>query len=394
VKEPIRKITLKDGTVRYRLVVDIGQDDDGRRRQITRTFDKLKEARAELSRIRHQQTEGTYIRPSDVTVSQYLDEYLVGAVRDRRASTKSNYSNAFKPVRERLGDRRMQSITKAEIEELVDWMLSSGRKRAGKPGTGLGARSVRLTLGRLRAAFEMAVQEGKLTRNVVRLVKPPEYVPCARDTWSQAQVRAFLTAATSDRLHAAWRLTLYGLRRGEVLGLRWSDVDLKAKTLTVSQSRVVVDYKVYVEPPKSQNGRRTLPLDEALVSALIALRKQLAKESEEAASAYEGELPELDWYTTGDKYVVVDELGTPLHPEWYSDEFARLLSRVGLPKIRLHDSRHTALSLMEKAGVPISVISKWAGHYDAAFTMKTYVHASDADLKAGVRSLAKLHKIA
>ncbi|HSZ45393.1 MAG TPA: tyrosine-type recombinase/integrase, partial [Streptosporangiaceae bacterium] len=92
--------------------------------------------------------------------------------------------------------------------------------------------------------------------------------------------------------------------------------------------------------------------------------------------------------------VVVDELGTPVHPEWYSDEFARLLTRVGLPKIRLHDSRHTALSLMEKAGVPISVISKWAGHYDAAFTMKTYVHASDDDLKVGVRSLAKLHKIA
>jgi integrase len=83
-----------------------------------------------------------------------------------------------------------------------------------------------------------------------------------------------------------------------------------------------------------------------------------------------------------------------VHPEWYSDEFARLLTRTGLPKIRLHDSRHTTLSLMEKAGVPISVISKWAGHYDAAFTMKTYVHASDEDLKKGVRTLARLHKIA
>jgi integrase len=179
-----------------------------------------------------------------------------------------------------------------------------------------------------------------------------------------------------------------------MLGLRWSDVDLKARTLTVSQSRITVDYKVYVEPPKTRNGQRTLPLDDALVTALTVLRKRLAKESEEAASAYEAALPALDWYAAGDKYIVVDELGTPVHPEWYSDEFARLLSRLGLPKIRLHDSRHTALSLMEKAGVPISVISKWAGHYDAAFTMKTYVHASDEDLKAGVRSLAKLHKIA
>jgi integrase len=150
----------------------------------------------------------------------------------------------------------------------------------------------------------------------VKLVKPPEYTSGRRDTWSQAEVRRFLAAAANDRLNAAWRLTLYGLRRGEVLGLRWSDVDLKARTLAVSQSRIVVDYKVYFEPPKTRNGQHTLPLDDALLAALTALRKRLARESEEFASAYEGALPALDWYSAGDKYVVVDELGTPVHPEW------------------------------------------------------------------------------
>jgi integrase len=75
-------------------------------------------------------------------------------------------------------------------------------------------------------------------------------------------------------------------------------------------------------------------------------------------------------------------------------QFARLLKRAGLREVRLHDSRHTTLSLMEKAGVPISVISKWAGHYDAAFTMRIYVHASDDDLRQGTRTLAWIHKIA
>jgi integrase len=83
-------------------------------------------------------------------------------------------------------------------------------------------------------------------------------------------------------------------------------------------------------------------------------------------------LGDLDWYVAGDEYVVTDELGIPLHPETYPDEFTRV-KRAGLPKIPLHDSRHTTLSLMEKAGVPISIISKWAGHYDSSFTMKTYV---------------------
>jgi integrase len=97
----------------------------------------------------------------------------------------------------------------------------------------------------------MAVDEGRLVRNVVKLVTPPEYTPGERVSWSRIKVRRFLCVATKDRLHAAWRLSLYGAGRGEVLGLRWSDIDLRAKTLTVSQARVLVDYKVYIEPPKA-----------------------------------------------------------------------------------------------------------------------------------------------
>ena len=127
--------------------------------------------------------------------------------------------------------------------------------------------------------------------------------------------------------------------------------------------------------------------------ALVELRKRQAHESDIAGPVYRAGLADIDWYTEGDKYVVTDELGTPLHPESYSDEFARMLKRAGLPKIRLHDSRHTTLSLLEKAGVPISIISKCAPHYDSAFTMKTYVHASDDNLKQGRQALAKIHHI-
>ena len=87
-------------------------------------------------------------------------------------------------------------------------------------------------------------------------------------------------------------------------------------------------------------------------------------------------------------------LATELDARATPDEFTRMLKRAGLPKIRPHDSRHTALSLMEKAGVPISIISRWAEHYDSSFTMKTYVHATDDDLKQGRQALAKIHHIA
>jgi integrase len=393
VNEPIHKITLKDGAIRYRLVVDIGRDENGKRKQLTRTFDTQREAREELSRVRHETNLGTYVKPSKETVNRYLDGYLKGATRGRRASTKRNYQDALRPVRERLGTRPLQSITKADIEDLMDWMLTAGRKRGGKPGTGLSGRSARLTLGRLTAALEMAVLEGKLVRNVAKLVTPADHTPKERETWNKAEVRKFLTKASRDRLRAAWRLSLYGLRRGEVLGLRWSDIDLKAKTLTVNQSRVLVEYKVRIEEPKSRNGKRTLPLDDELVQALTALRKRQMEESAAAGTAYQSGLAVLDWYSGGE-YVVTDEVGTPVHPEWYSDEFGRLLKRAGLRRITLHDSRHTTLTLMEHACVPISIISKWAGHYDSAFTQKTYVHASDDDLKQGRQALARIHKIA
>jgi integrase len=152
-------------------------------------------------------------------------------------------------------------------------------------------------------------------------------------------------------------------------------------------------HRLGIEEPQSRNGQRTLPLDDALVEALTALRKRQLADSAAAGTAYQAGRAALDWHQGGE-YLITDELGMPVHPEWYSDEFGRLLKRTGLRRITSHDSRHTTLTLMEHAGVPISIVSKWAGHYDAAFTQRTYVHGSDDDLEQGRRAIARIHKIA
>ncbi|MBO0892183.1 MAG: tyrosine-type recombinase/integrase, partial [Acidothermales bacterium] len=121
--------------------------------------------------------------------------------------------------------------------------------------------------------------------------------------------------------------------------------------------------------------------------------KRQTEDRLKAGPDYGSGLAELDWHDSADSYIVTDELGTPVHPEWYSDEFARILRKAQLPKIRLHDARHTTFSLMEKAGVPVSVISKWAGHHDSAFTMRAYVHASEEDLEAGAETLARIYEL-
>lgn len=375
----VRVRTLPDGSKRYWFRVDTGRGLGGKRIQEYHSFDRRKAADTALANIVSQASQGSYVRPSRETVDEYLDGWLAGATRNLRASTRRNYEDAFLPVRERLGGRYLQSLDKADIEGLVSWMLASGRRRGGKAGGSLSARSVRLTLGRLTAALEDAVGERKLGWNPARYVKPPSHVPRKRETWTAAEVRRFLAVADADRLAACWRLSLYGLRRSEVLGLRWRDIDFKGRTLTVRQARVLAGYVVRTEAPKSSNGQRALPLDDALVTALVALKRRQAAERLKAGGAYE---------RSG--YVAADELGQPVHPEWYSDEFRRVTTRAKVRRIRLHESRHTTLSLMEKAGVPVSIIAAWAGHYSGSFTMSQYIHARPEDLAAGRDALAAI----
>ena len=197
------------------------------------------------------------------------------------------------------------ALSREDVEAFADKMLASGRKRGGTPGTALSARSVRLTIGRLSAAFELAVRDRKLVANPCQYVELPDLDEREHDTWSAEQVRLFLAFVWEDRLQAAWRLSLYGLRRAEVCGLRWADVALDAGTITVANTRVVVyGAGIVTKEPKSRRGVRTLPLTAADVAAFQALHDRQVTEAMEAGEAYE---------VSG--YVLTDELGQPVNPE-------------------------------------------------------------------------------
>lgn len=370
----------RTGGVRYRFTLNLGRDPvTGGRRQRVHTYDDPKTAERERARLTGQMVEGRHTDRSRMTVSEALDAYLASALFEREAATRVSYAGALLPVRDRLGGRRLQSLTRADIEELRDWLLSSGRRRGGTPSTGLGPRSVALTLGRLKAALAMACAEGWLARNPAEHVRPPRQVRRAATTWSAGQVRAFLELAGTDRLHAAWRMTLYGLRRGEVAGLRWDAVDLDAATITIGLARVLVYGRVVVKTPKSERGYRTLPLDGDLVAALRLLHTGQAAERLAAGPAYEP--------GPGGGWVAADELGVPLHPEHLTDEFARIAKRAGLPRIRLHDARHSMNSLLAAAGVPDHIRAAWMGH-TVAVNVSVYTHARPEDLAVASKALA------
>ena len=202
--------------------------------------------------------------------------------------------------------------------------------------------------------FDLAERDGKVAANPCRCGAARQ--GRKRQTWTRRGGAAFLAAAAGDRLAAAWLLSLLGLRRAEVLGLRWSGVSFTDGTLTVSSTRVLVDAKVIEKGPKSERGHRTLPLFPAVTAALEALYKTQMAERAAAGSAYAGDVD--------GGYVCADELGAPLHPERYSDEFGRLCALAGLPKFRLHDCRHSTTACWKSwacrtASAPGGSATRW-----------------------------------
>jgi len=352
----VKKETLKDGTVVWRArAVHCGRDPvTGRRMQRTISGPTKKSVEAELRRIGAAVDKGTYTRPWDGTVAEVLDAYLVSAAFEKEANTVLSYTKALLPVRERLGQRAARSITRADVEQLRNWMLAEGRRRGGKPGTGLGPRSVQLTMGRLAAAFEQACRDSRLAANPCRYVKMPATAEREATTWSENELKRFLAAAAGERLGACWLMSALGLRRGEVLGLKWSDISLIEGTVTIRRTRVLVNAKTIVKSPKSPRSWRVLPLFPPLTGALEALYALQGREKETAGPAYPAGVD--------DNWVCADELGAPLHPEAWSDGFARICREAGLPKIRLHDTRGTMNGILERAGVPDSYRAGWLGH--------------------------------
>jgi len=272
---------------------------------------------------------------------------------------------------------QLQALSKAHLDRVVSELLESGRRSGNVQRQSLSPRTINLALTLLSSVLEDAVRQGSLSRNVAKMVEHPRQTRKDMQTWTAEQAGAFLEAVTDHRMSAAWQLSLYGLRRGEVLGLTWGDIDRSAQTLTVRRARVEVGGAVVEGEPKTERGKRTLPLDEPMVASLRALRTQQARERLSAGEAYTTACD-----ACGGEHLVLDELGWPLRPELYSDTFQKLSRAAGLPVIRLHDARHTSVTLMILNGVPVPVVSKWHGHASAAFTMNNYAHSQDDALTA------------
>ncbi|HKE98351.1 MAG TPA: site-specific integrase [Actinomycetes bacterium] len=216
----------------------------------------------------------------------------------------------------------------------------------------------------LHRALRDAVRWGYVVRSVADAVEPPKASSPEMKVWTPEQLRAFLAEVRSDRLFAGWMLlATTGLRRGELLGLRWADVDLEVGTASPRRPRVFAGTEVHVSEPKTTKGRRLIALDPATVAAL---RAHKARQAEERLLVGPG------YINSGLVLTMPD--GAPVNPRTFSDRFKMHSRRAGLPPIRLHDVRHSYASAALAAGVPAKVISERLGHATIGITLDTYSH--------------------
>lgn len=350
-----------NGTWRFRVQWREGGE---RRSKRGSGFGTAKAARAAMNKVLGEVSQGLIAATPAGTVGEYLVEWLdtytrSGKVKRSTAATSADHVHSH--LIPKLGHVRLAKLTPAHVARCYADLLSGGEARH-KSGRGLSAKSVRNIHGTLTKALGDAVKFGRLPRNVADVVDLPRYQPAEIEAWSEHELADFLGTAVArgDYLFPIWYLMASTpLRRGEVAGLRWRDVDLVEGLIHIRSTRVEVHGAVFEESPKSARSRRSIPLDGEAVVALAGLRNaQEAAAKALKCAPFEFVLTELD--------------GEPIKPESLSRRFAAASHRANVKPIRLHSLRHTYASRALHAGVSIHVVSAMLGHADAGFTLRTY----------------------
>jgi len=358
-------------------------DSSGERRQRTKGgFDKKRDAQGFLNEQLAGLADSNYIEPSRLTLGGYLTDYWLPAVKSStRPSTWDSYRRTIEQhVIPALGGTHLQQLSAHQLDRFYADKLASGRVDGSR---GLAPKTVRNMHNLLHKALKDAERKQLVGRNVASSADPPRQHHRTVDTaqtWTPAEIRVFLDAIRPHRLFAAYLLAVTtGMRRGEVLGLRWADVDFDRKRASIRQTVVSVAYEIQLSSPKTSKGRRAIALDDGTLAALKSHRSSQTRERLLVGSPYKDQ-----------DLVFAREDGAAVHPDFFSQTFERTVAKVDVPRIRLHDLRHTHATLGLAAGIPPKVMSERLGHATVAFTQDVYVHAIPEREEEAAQTIANL----
>jgi len=362
MKGHIYKRSKDSWTIVYDLTVD---SVTGKRRQKSQTVKGTKrDAERALREVLLSLERGAYVKPNKITLGEWLRQWLKDYVS---MNTTDRTQESYTSIVERhlipsLGKVTLTDLQPLHIQSYYAEKLNKGRAD-GKGG--LSARSIVYHHRILSNSLDYAVKMGIVVRNVVKLIQPPRVAKVTMNTLSPEEVTKFLDAARETDYYVYFATLLYtGLRRGELLALRWRNLDLESTALTVVETAYKLGNGNYViKEPKTTQSRRTVTLPPSLVELFKVYRadQELLR-------------IQLGVSLNADDFVFIRPDGSPINPNAVTLAFRRIIKKAMLTSIRIHDLRHTHATLMLKAGVHPKVVSERLGHANIGITLDIYSH--------------------
>lgn len=354
-----------------------------------------KETAAKKQKFEDGLKKGILPKAGQITVGQWLDEWIETYAKPRvRQNTYEGYhriiSSHLKPS---IGAIILSELRPNHVQKMLNQKQKNGNLRTGGP---LGARQIEYIFTVLNMAVTQAVKNNMVIRNVCDATNKPQKVRKEFIPWTSLEINRFLQTVKHDRLFALYMVACgAGLRRSEILGLKWDDIDLEGGTLTVRRTLVRVKgippYKF--GEPKTIKSRRTIPLPDSVTRALTTWKSQLAVEKlrwrELHKEMPKETIPPFNQFNL----VFCNEMGEPTNPESISRAFKRDLGKAKLRNIRFHDLRHGHATMLLELGENIKVISDRLGHSTITLTADTYSHVTEQLQREASRKLEQVLNI-
>jgi len=370
--------TLADGTVVYDVYWTYRDTEGVSRRGVARSFGSAKEAERHRRSVTATVDTGRYVPPQDMTLGEYLDEWLEG-LRLKPQTVRGYRRKIRLQVVPHIGHLPLDQVRATHLNRLYRQL----EDRGGAKGQPLSLSTVREVHNILSSAYSDAVKADLVPDSPTRRANPPtEREAKARRpemvAWTAAQLRTFLAVNRGDHYYPVWHLAAAtGLRRGEVLGLRWGDIDLEHGVVSVRRSLGYADTgpgepKRLVFGPVKNHGSHVIHLDARTIQVLRQHR--VAQAADRLALGERWRDQDLV-FARGSLWLHEGaSAGGPLDPERISISFRTAVLRTDVPPIRLHDLRHTWATLALKAGVHPKVVQERLNHANISITLDIYSH--------------------
>ena len=315
-----------------------------------------------------------YGRAKTYTVGSWLEVWMenYAKIKLRPSTFKTSQGFLKNHIKPQIGSIPLADLTSLDLQRFYKHRLDGGRVdrvEAKKKPKGLAPKTVRNIHQMIGSAYNLAIEQKLVTRNPTQGCALPKVEHKEMKTLTADQLSAFFQEARDSGVFALYYIDLTtGLRRGELLGLKWSDIDLEKGDLRVQRQIGRIDGKIIEMPLKTKNAYRTLPLSADAIDVLMQQRRKTGN---------------IEW-------VFPSPTGGPISPDSVLHMLHRVLKRAGLPKVRFHDLRHTFATLALQNGVDIKTVSGMLGHFSAGFTLDTYAHVTTSAKREAAKTMGNI----